>query len=329
MKTNRFHIRFVSLIAALGASGAFMLVSGPALRASAAPSAPDEVLLKDGSSVRGTLIEVDSGDKVVILKKGSDKTTTIAWKDVSDIEKGKFAPAKKAEPGSAGKGYDDSSSKGSDDSADSDGSDDTASSDDTANPDKPAAPDTKKLGVVKLHIQSPVPVTLMQTKPLGYVSAGGYSMGVAATRSVCTAPCDRVIDSSDGSNYFLTGPSFAPHSLELSQRRGDVTAKVDTGSPAGRTIGSLAITGGVLGALVGGPLAMVGALEKGNSMSAKDTQKGASLENTGFIILGVSGVAIVGGIIARIVSAEHVKVEASHGAKRTAAIKPRYWLGEF
>jgi hypothetical protein len=311
MKSTQLRACFPKIFAlSLAGAAAFATASSVAPRCWAAEQAPDEVTLKDGSAVRGTLISVDTGDKVVILEAGADKTRTIPWKDVSDIEKGKYAAESSAKPGAAGEGYGK-----------------------TAEPDaEAAAPDASKPGVVKLHIESPVPVTLMRTQPIGFVSAGGYTMGVAQTSNICNAPCDRLVDSTDGASYSLAGPSFHPEPVQFQQHRGDVTARVDPGSSTGRTFGTLLEIGGGTGLLIGGTYWFLGKSTSADDQTQAD--RAEKMKSTGLTIAGISAVALVGGIVLDIASAQHVKLEPKKTAHRDpvgrpVAVKPRYWAGEF
>ena len=65
----------------------------------------DEVTLKNGGSIRGTVISSEPGTSVKILEMGSKEPRVIPWAQVGDVEKGKYAPKSAVQPGPAGPGY--------------------------------------------------------------------------------------------------------------------------------------------------------------------------------------------------------------------------------
>jgi hypothetical protein len=64
------------------------------VNASASAVAPgaDEVLLKNGGVLRGTVVRLDPGNEISILVSGSDRPRVIAWRDVAEVERGSVAP---------------------------------------------------------------------------------------------------------------------------------------------------------------------------------------------------------------------------------------------
>src|SRR3954466_16159492 len=65
----------------------------------------DEVTLKNGGSVRGTVVSSEPGTSVKIIEMGEKTVRVIPWAQVSDVERGKYAPKAPAQPGPAGPGY--------------------------------------------------------------------------------------------------------------------------------------------------------------------------------------------------------------------------------
>lgn len=65
----------------------------------------DEVTLNNGGSIRGTLISSEPGTSVKILEAGQKEPRVIPWSQVSDVERGKYAPKGAVQPGPAGPGY--------------------------------------------------------------------------------------------------------------------------------------------------------------------------------------------------------------------------------
>ena len=47
----------------------------------------DEVALKNGGSIRGTVVAVAPGESVKIIEMGSTETRTIQWSEVAEVQK--------------------------------------------------------------------------------------------------------------------------------------------------------------------------------------------------------------------------------------------------
>ncbi|NUO54559.1 MAG: hypothetical protein HOV80_37430 [Polyangiaceae bacterium] len=58
----------------------------------------DEVLLKSGGSLRGTVVAVEPGTQVVFLVSGEKNPRTLPWAEVADVEKGKYGGGDEDEP---------------------------------------------------------------------------------------------------------------------------------------------------------------------------------------------------------------------------------------
>jgi hypothetical protein len=277
----------------------------------------DEVTLKDGGTIRGTVVASAPGTSVKILALGEKTARVIPWSRVSDIEKGKYAEKSKggsakksaARPGSAGPGY--------------------------AAPEAPAAPEPTAgvTGIVKLHIESPVPAQVLEH--VGTVAGG--NIVVLQLEPVCASPCDRVIDGRLGNQYVLTGDFPTPSSFTLGQMRGDVTLTVAPGS-TGRRVGGFAAVAIVapLGLALGPLILSLAGVDADAHASAiragyvPSTGDGSGGRAAGVTLLITGGVALVGGIYLLATSGTKTKLEptAPRGNK-TAEARPRYWLGEF
>jgi small nuclear ribonucleoprotein (snRNP)-like protein len=314
---TRFSFETPALVSALylGASASSLAAAAyvslsPSVAFAAESAPPDAVMLKDGTEVRGTLITVDTGNKVIILEAGSDKTRTIPWKDVADIEKGKYA--KVATKPSAAAGF----KNGKDNKAE-------------ASESEPASTDTTKPGVIRLHIETPTAVRVVKQRNVGNVYSGGYMMSVAQNTSVCANACDKVIDTTDGDQYYVGGDDFDPQPLKVGLMHGDVRAKVDTGNAAGRTLGSIGLLGGTLGLLTGGTVWLVGAV--GSPTDPEAIKSKESLASTGMVVVGVSAAVVITSIVAKILSAQHLELQPSTAptSGKAEARKARYWAGEF
>jgi hypothetical protein len=143
----------------------------------------DEVTLKNGGTIRGTVVSSEPGVSVRIIELGSTEARTVPWAQVGDIERGKFAPkGPSVQPGSAGPGY------------------------------GPAAPayvppipvpvpaQGAPQNQVRLHVNSPQPATAVSHRvAYGRIGWGGFAIDTATP--VCMSPCDQVFDSGTGQMY--------------------------------------------------------------------------------------------------------------------------------
>jgi hypothetical protein len=287
----------ISSAAALFLSAACLLSSAP-VRADE-PLGADEVTLKNGGMVRGSVVTVEPGTKVVLIEAGSTTPRTIPWAEVADVERGKYA----------GKG--EAKEKG-----------------DSAKEDAKAEPETDgKAGVVKLHIDSGERVQLHEELDTRYASAGGYAIAVSTEHVACTSPCDRVIDGSRGQRFVVAGDGVPPSDpFYLNDRSGETTVKVDPGSTGRKALGGTLTGLGILGGLTGGTLVLVGAL-------VEDRSTKGDLMVSGGVTLGASAAAIAGGIILLATSSTSVEIgpkpERTGGSSGKTARKARIWMGEF
>jgi hypothetical protein len=51
----------------------------------------DEVVLKNGGTIRGTVVSIEPGSKVVIVEVGSKDPRTPRWAEVADVQKNRYA----------------------------------------------------------------------------------------------------------------------------------------------------------------------------------------------------------------------------------------------
>ena len=312
--------RSLTLSAALLSVGLFL--SGAAR---AQEPGQDEVTLKNGGTVRGTVVSSEPGTSVKIIEAGQKEVRVIPWSQVSDVEKGKYAPAPPpAQPGPQGPGY-------------------------WVPP--PPSPPPQPLqspqplpaqmgdpGVVRLHIDSPLPTTLIEQRAavVGtyYGAYGGYGIVLTQLRKVCSAPCDTVVDGTGGRTFMLTDEQFpAPRPFSFAGMSGDVTVHVDPGSFGRRVGGVLAIVLGASAAVAGAimiPIAVGSTTTDLNTMVDVNTVD-KPLRNAGIGMLA-GGLAALGAGVAMVVTgATSVSIEPRGPAAAgvTGRIKPRYWMGEF
>lgn len=261
------------------------------------PSDPgeDEISLKNGGMLRGTIVAVDPDVEATIVVNG--KQRTVPWAKIDKVERGKY---KAAAPSKA---------EGDKDA--------TAGKDDEA----PASGD----GAPRVHIESDYPkVQIMRIDAtIAVVGSRGSATGIV-TRPVCTAPCDKVVDGRDGSQFFFTAPGMVGSSaFSLTDKSGDLTARIQGGS-AGKRMGGFIMTtsGGAL--LMAGALVLtIGAIstdisydDAGNST---ETHGNATAMTIGGIGLGVGAALLVPGII--FLSTSGTKYELVPSTARTTGVR--------
>jgi len=273
----------------------------------------DEVTLKNGGSIRGTVVATEPGTAVKILEVGQKEPRVIPWSQVSDVEKDKYAPKIPAAPGPAGPGYG------------------------SAPPPtgQPVLIPHAKLGdpgVVRLHIESPQPASVIEHRSALVGAVGNYGLVLTQERRVCTSPCDTIVDGSDGRTFRLADddyPSGDPFSLAAMS--GNVTMQVKPGSKGMRLGGGLAMTVGIFGIIGGVVVIPIAQLSKVHdlSTSVEVSSPNVGLRSAGIGML-VGGVAVLGGGIALlVVGATKIRLEPDSPPPKTAQIEPRYWMGEF
>lgn len=263
--------------------------------AASADLGPDEVTLKNGGMLRGDVISVEPGTKVVLMEAGATAPRSIPWAEVADVERGKYG----------GDGDDKDGGK-------------------VEGGDKAAAAPSGKAGVARVHIDSEEKVQLHEELDTQYAQAGGYALAVTRGRVACTSPCDQTIDGSRGQKFVVAGDGVpASKPFYLNEASGDTTVKVDPGS-TGRAVGGGAlITLGTLGAITAATLLIV------NGVSDS-----ADLGTVGGVTLGASITALAGGIVLVATSGTDVEIvprrdTGSKGTQQATARAPRYWAGEF
>lgn len=270
----------------------------------------DEVTLKNGGTIRGTVVSTEPGVSVKIIELGQTEVRTIPWAQVGDVERGKFAPkaatevqVPRVEPGSAGPGY--------------------------ARPVPVPAPTEGAKIPVRLHIDSPVPAQVFShQRSYGYINGYGFSLDRATP--VCTSPCDEVFDAATGESYTVKGEFSSAPSFTLVGRTGDMELTVSPGSRGAR-VGGIVLTavggGGILG---GGMLALLGALAQSDANATGVDNSNSALVTPGLAVAGLGAAALVIGIVVIVTNKTEIDLHPMNGGGHTAvAPRPRYWAGEF
>lgn len=263
-----------------------------AVTVSAQEGGHDEVTLKNGGTIRGTVVSSEPGTSVKIIEMGQREVRVIPWAQVGDVERGKYAP--KAQPGPTGPGYG------------------------YGTPAPPPEPKLGTPGVVRLHLVSPEPAQVIEHVGTSVGGMGGYTVVIEQLRPVCTAPCGQIVDGTKGQAFAVTGRFPMPRPFNLNGYTGDVTLHLKPGSSGLRI-------GGVMAIIFGGS-----ALIPGVTMLAigSSSEIGTSTMKSAGIGLTVGGALVLtGGIVMAALSGSKLQIE--EGGPRTGKIEPRYWMGEF
>jgi hypothetical protein len=300
----------LSFFAPIAIAASLLLAPGVA---SAADSTlgQDEVTLKNGGSIRGTVVAAEPGVDVKIIELGATAVRTLPWSEVADVQRGKY----------------------------------TATTSTTApSPPPPPPPPTYAPGPtyaqgpsfpgavqmpVRLHVSSPEPATVVAREE--YARIGWTSIGVE--QDVCASPCGSVFNASSGLTYRIKGDFPTSPSFSLIGRTGDVEVAVTPGSRGLRAGGIVLIALGGAAVLVGGAVAAAGAIQSStttyNDDGTTSQGDGSGTETTGFVVMGGGVAAIIGGVIALVSSKTSIDVHSMESSGQPASFAPRYWAGEF
>ncbi len=303
---------------------AAVLFSAMPARADDAPG-NDEVTLKTGGTIRGTVIESEPGVSVRMRVMGEKDLRIIPWAEVGEVVRDKYATKADAAGASREGG-------GSAQAPVPDG--------------RRAEPALGAPGVVRLHVQSskPVVVHAHSTTTISEVPASaGFGVGPAYVasddagymldkqRAVCASPCDKIVDGSSGRDFSVGGESV-PESgwFSLAGRTGDVTVDVSPGSFGLRQGGYALLSLGGAGIAGGAALMFVGATQSHIEPMGKLSTGNSGLVTAGGAILGAGVATVVGAIVMLVESRTGVVLQSTGaGSTREVSRAPRYWAGEF
>lgn len=170
----------------------------------------DEIALKNGGMVRGTVIEIDPPKQVTVLIDATGERRMIPWREVGQVERGKYLPGGHA-------------------TADSQASGAVASS-------SSSFPDKGDKGLVRLHLAGgPAPLNLFLSRPVA-----------DQDEVVCTAPCDREVDGRAGQEFYVGGEGLVrTDRFNLLGREGALEMQVRAGNRTARRLG---LAGSITGA---------------------------------------------------------------------------------
>lgn len=222
----------------------------------ASPGSYDTVALRDGTVLRGTILELAPG-RAVVIAVPSGETRTIAWPDVASTAFAGQAATRPEGPVPAATGPGDM-------------------------PEPRPGPSRPRIFI---ESSRPVDLHLLEAGVPAFAAGGRVSTSamVASARSVCRAPCGRVIDASAGYPYYFGGDRVVPsRAFFLRDLEGDYVARVRPGR-WGLLYGGIFATGFSYGGVLTG--AMLVAFTKGETRTA------------GGVVLGVGAALLISGIV--------------------------------
>ena len=193
-------------------------------------------------------------------------------------------------------------------------------------------------GVVRLHIDSPLPATVIEQRSTVVGAYAGYGIVLHQQRTVCTSPCDTVVDGSAGRAFRLADDTYpSPGPFNFSGMTGEVTMHILPGSTALRDGGGWTIGLGAIAVITGAimlPIALGTTTTDLNTMVEVKTPN-RPLRSAGIGLLAGGLVALGGGIAMVVKGATHLRIEPGGAPApappptKAARIAPRYWMGEF
>jgi hypothetical protein len=278
----------------------------------------DEVTLKNGGSVRGTVVSVEPGTSVKILETGAEKPRVIPWMEVADVQKGKYAPATatNVQPGTAGQGYQEPNTA-------------------VVKPKpRPAAvqPQPVETGP-RVHIDSPEPAQLKKFRGATYQQLGNYAITTVYVEDVCASPCDQNIPADPGAQYFVDGDFPSTGLFSLDGQGQAPTIKVKPGSIGGRVGGLLMISGGAAALAAGVTILVIDGINgdtyDDQFLKADGTWKTVPVEDatwqiTGGLLTAGGAALLAGGVVTFVLSATHFQLNPV-SSEGSASVSP--WIG--
>ena len=230
----------------------------------------DEVTLKNGGSIRGTVVASEPGSSVKIIEMGSTDVRVVPWAEVAGVEKGKYA----------------------------------AKAETSAPPAPPApaareknAPSLETPGVVRVHIEHPTPVRLYELRtPVhgsGYGAGGAVSVVITSADLLCTSPCDALVDGRKGQAFTVMGDFPTGNAFQLLDKKGDVELTILPGDESLRGLGVAGVITGGVALLAGGSLVLAGPI-----LGESDRDKADTLLTAGVVTAITGAVVLAGGIVA-------------------------------
>lgn len=277
-------------------SSLLLVLAAPGVAGAQGPGAgDDEVSLKNGGMIRGTVVAVEPDREVTILVPGSAETRHVPWAQVDKVQRGKYA----AQPAPVA----------------------PAPVAPAPLPPPPWPPVYGPAlpppgppmygpapGMPRLHVVSDSPVVQVheitsQSSGAVWIGTGTAWATLTTSRTVCNTPCDQPLD--DRSMYFFQGPGMPASSpFQLLGHGPEVAMQVTAGSNGLRGGGIALMSLGAAGIAAGAFMIAFGSLTT-PSFDPTTLQETPGQTNQGLITGGGvavgAGVAVLAGGIAMLV----------------------------
>lgn len=213
---------------------------------------PSGVTLRDGRVLAGTIVQVISGQQVV-LDTADGQRHIIPWDQVADLRYA--APTAPATPIAAG-------------------------------PGRPTLHiELTRPGNVRLYELSN---QLLVTPSMNW---GSYAQAQQA-HIVCTAPCDRVVDGSRGQTFFFAGDRITPsRRFSLDEHDGPMLARVRPGR-IGVLAGGVFFTSLSVAPLITGALYLSLSARDNNAHKSRDAGIALASVGVGMLVTGIVMIAL-------------------------------------
>lgn len=234
----------------------------PVVQEPAPPTAYDTVVLRDGSVLRGTILELHPEREVVIAMAGG--TRTIAWQDIASTRfAGAAALTSPSGPVPEAQGHVPA---------------------DSIEGEEEVAPGPSRPRIF-IELTRPADVHLLEAAipPAAMTTRMSRAAYFAASRSVCRAPCGRVVDGRAGYPFYFGGDRVMPsRAFFLKDLEGEYVARVRPGRWGLMAGGAMMAGFGYAGTLSGGVLVGI----------TRDRE----LRTIGGVVLGVGLALLIAGV---------------------------------
>jgi hypothetical protein len=243
----------------------------------------DEITLKNGGSVRGTIVTVEPGESVKIIELGSQEPRVLRWDEVADVEKGKYARHEESAPPA----------------------NTTARAPAQPAQRPPSRPVPAAPTGPTVHIDSPVPSTLMGSR-------GTIDGRASLFEPLCESPCDRPTGGSPSTEYYISGDFGKTPTFTLRDYGGTPTVVV-TPVRRGQRAAGIALT------VIGSVMTVVGTSLLLDQLA--EHHSGDEVLFSGVIFTPAGVLTAVTGAILWGTSGTHVKVTAP-GYETAVRLRP-------
>ncbi len=269
----------------------------------------DEVSLKNGGMLRGTIIALEPDKQVILLLAPTKESRTIPWTDVDKVERGKYAQTSPSAPTPTPPPA-------------------PASAPTPATPAAPPGP-----GALRIHIETNHPGIALQrvgdavrlTTFEGTTYAVGITDDVAVANEVrCSAPCDRIINAHSGDDFQFTGDGLNPSDkFQLDNQHGEIVAHVSAVG-SNRMAGGMSLLFGSLFTGIAGAMVINGSLPS----NASDPQSANSLSVGGLVtgigLVGITAAAVISGIYFVATGHTTYTLRPKGSSSTAASLTPRF-----